>query len=348
MSYTIGSDAFIRAFNKDIELERFFSTGADMSAMLDFEKSLARAQSMAGLIPHDHGALIASVLDNFEPNLEQLHKEFARDGVVPPSFVRQISQILPSEIKQSFHLGVTSQDLIDTSLMIRLRRCLACYDNRIRALDERLSALALKHAGARVLQARTRMQNALPISVPEKIMSWRSQLSNLMKAMPTTFPLQLGGPEGAARKFGQAYQDVQAAMAQELGLDVPQHHWQTDRSTVMIIAFWCSQVASVAGKIAQDILFMVQTDVGEVTLESGGASSAMPHKKNPVLPEIIVAQARYCHAQMGGLNTASIHENERSGSAWTLEWMLLPSLVIVAGCTLTHMDNVIASLAFRD
>ena len=101
------------------------------------------------------------------------------------------------------------------------------------------------------------------------------------------------------------------------------------------------------GKIATDVLIMVQSDVQEVELDGGGASSAMAHKQNPIIAEMIVAQARYCHAQMGGLHTASIHENERSGAAWTLEWMLLPPLVIALGSAIENTIKMTGALTFK-
>lgn len=347
MSYTVGSDAFLSAFNKDAELEALFSIDADLSAMLDFERCLATAQSDAGLILNDHEKSILTALQQFDPDLDSIQESFAQDGVSPPSLIKQIRGSLQADVQQYFHFGATSQDLIDTSLMIRLKRCVSILENRVVTLDDKLASITQDQSDERVLQARTRMQNALPISIPEKIAGWRAQLSDLLNSKPEVFPLQLGGPEGAARKFAGAYQEVVTAMASELKLDAPNHHWQTNRQPVTTIAFWCCQVASVVGKLATDILIMVQTDVGEVGLSGGGSSSAMAHKKNPVLAEIVVAQSRYCQIQMNGLNFASIHENERSGSAWTLEWMLLPPLVIMTGCTAVHMSKIIDGLTFK-
>jgi len=98
------------------------------------------------------------------------------------------------------------------------------------------------------------------------------------------------------------------------------------------------------GKIAQDVLVMVQNEVGEASLTDGGSSSVMEHKKNPVLAEVILAQTRYCHTQMNGINTASIHENERSGVAWTLEWMLVPVLLITSANTVMNTKDLIENI----
>ncbi|MGY8843083.1 MAG: lyase family protein, partial [Burkholderiales bacterium] len=254
---------------------------------------------------------------------------------------------LNDECKTNFHYGVTSQDLIDTSLMIRMRDSVAIVSQNLQNLNLKLKELASSHSNERVLMARTRMQNALPISVPEKIGNWRSQIEVLLASTPKIFLLQLGGPEGAARKFGASHHDISNDMASTLGLTAAKHVWHTDRQQVTNICFWFTQAATVMGKIAQDILSMAQSDVGEVRIEGGGSSSAMKHKKNPVLAEIILAQARYCHTQMSGITTASIHENERSGTAWTLEWMLVPALLITSANTVMNTIELIENIKIK-
>ncbi|MEP3278037.1 MAG: lyase family protein [Stappiaceae bacterium] len=348
MSYSLGSDAMLNLFTDDSIMGEQFSFSADLSAMIDFERALARAEGSAGLISSDHAGRIAEALDAFEPDYEALRAGFLKDGAAPPSLVAQIRQALDPDIRSSFHFGGTSQDLMDTSLMVRLKRCVALSTTRLKALDDRLALLADCYSDELKLQARTRMQIALPISVREKIRNWRTPISRLSTTKPTSFPLQLGGPEGEARKLGAHYAEIAGAMAEMLGLDAPENHWQTDRQPLMGIAFWFSQIASAMGKIGQDVLFMCQSEVGEARLAGGGSSSAMPHKQNPVRAEIVVALARYCQTQMNGLNTASIHENERSGTAWTLEWMLLPALVVATGSILSNTTEMLDGLTFAE
>lgn len=348
MSYTFGPEALISLLFSDSQIEPLFSQAADVSAMLAFEKALAVAQSKCNLIPALHGQKIADCVDAFEPEMDALKIAFQRDGVVPPSLVAQIRTQLDEALHASFHFGTTSQDLVDTSLMIRLKKAVAIVADRLCVLDRSLATLSNAHSDDLVLVGRTRSQNALPISIPEKIGNWRAQIASAQTAIPQFFPIQLGGPEGAARKFGESYQEVLQDMANMLDLDPANHHWHTDRLPINNIAFWLSQTANVMGKIGQDILMMAQSDVAEVRLAGGGSSSAMPHKQNPVAAEVLVAKARYCQAQMNGLNTAAIHENERSGTAWTLEWMLLPPLVVAAAGAVSNANDLIENLTFVD
>ena len=344
MSYAIGSDNLMLVFSQDKNVQECFSVKSDMAAMIAFEKALTSALARCDVISLKDAQEIINVLENFEPDMDQIQIEFKRDAVVPPVLVKQIRKKLNDEYQAGFHHGTTSQDLIDTSLMMRMKDSVAIVSRNLKILELKLKELAASHSDERILTARTRMQNALPISVPEKIGNWRSQIESLLISMPQTFLLQLGGPEGAAREYGANYHDISSTMASILELTPPKHAWHTDRQQLTSICFWFTQVATAMGKISQDLLFMAQSDVAEVRLEGGGSSSAMKHKKNPVLAEVILAQAQYCHTQMSGLNTASIHENERSGTAWTLEWMLVPSLLITSANTVVNTTELIGHI----
>ena len=100
-----------------------------------------------------------------------------------------------------------------------------------------------------------------------------------------------------------------------------------------------------SGKIGQDVALMVQNEVAEARLATGGGSSAMPHKSNPVPAEILVALARFNAGSLGTLHQALVHENERSGAAWTLEWMVLPPMVVTAAAGLRHARFLVDNLS---
>ena len=347
MSYAIGPGHFMTVFSREESIQELFSVQSDVLAMIAFERALALALGRFELISSKSATRIVGVLDDFRPDMEDLRTGFKRDGVASPNLVNQIRNQLNDEDKSNFHYGTTSQDLTDTSLMMRMRDGVASMSQNIKLLNLKLEGLATSYSGERVLMARTRMQNALPISVPEKLGNWCAQLEGLISTMPQKFLLQLGGGEGAARKFGASYDDITSDMASTLDLTAAKHVWHTDRQSVTNICFWFSQVSTVMGKIAQDVLFMAQTDIGEARIEGGGFSSAMPHKKNPVLAEIILAQTHYCHTQMSGLNRASIHENERSGAAWTLEWLLVPAILVTSADIVMNTQEMIEKLIFN-
>jgi 3-carboxy-cis,cis-muconate cycloisomerase len=187
--------------------------------------------------------------------------------------------------------------------------------------------------GTRTLQGRTRMQQALPITGADRIGAWRDLVQEVRHAPGAlAFPLQLGGPVGTLSQFGEKGLLVRAALAARLGLQ-DRNAWHSNRLAVVHLGNACSHVSGALGKIGADITLMAQNEVAEIRLSGGGGSSAMPHKQNPVGAEVLVALARYSASQIGALHQSLVHENERSGAAWTLEFMVLPQMFVTAGAS---------------
>jgi 3-carboxy-cis,cis-muconate cycloisomerase len=136
-------------------------------------------------------------------------------------------------------------------------------------------------------------------------------------------------------------------LAKTLGLGVASRSWHTARDGLAEFASWLSLVSGTLGKIGQDVAMMAQNEIGETVLAGGGKSSAMHHKSNPVQAELLVALARFNATQLSGLHQALIHEQERSGAAWTLEWMVLPGMVSACGASIIHASNMLNALALK-
>jgi 3-carboxy-cis,cis-muconate cycloisomerase len=146
------------------------------------------------------------------------------------------------------------------------------------------------------------------------------------------FPLQFGGAAGTLEKLGGKAAAVRGSLAQELGLaDLPQ--WQSQRAFIAEFAGLLSLVTGSLGKFGQDIALMAQAS-DEIALSGGGSSSAMAHKQNPVAAETLVALARFNATQISAIHQSMVHEQERSGAAWTLEWLVLPQMVVATGAAL--------------
>lgn len=152
--------------------------------------------------------------------------------------------------------------------------------------------------------------------------------------------LQLGGAVGTAHVFGEDRDDIARHMAKQLGL---KHDptWHTDRSAVIEFAGQISAITGSLGKIGQDIALMAQQGVDEIVISGGGGSSAMPHKSNPVLAELLVTLARFNATQVSGMHQALVHEQERSGAAWMLEWMILPQMTAATGRALSTCSTLL-------
>lgn len=326
----------------DTEIAAHFSAAAEIETMLAFETALARSEAEAGLIPAGAGDRIAETSRHFSPDMPALREAVARDGVVVPELVRQLRRAVDDEDGGHLHFGATSQDVIDTSLMIRLSRIRAVLQVRLQKLVSDMRHLQALH-GANRLMGRTRMQAAITITVSDRLDAWIAPLERHLASLPEcAFPVQFGGATGTLDKLGDKAAAVRSRLAEALGLaDRPQ--WQSQRDTIATFAGLLSLITGALGKIGQDVALMAQ-DGGEIALSGGGTSSAMAHKQNPVQAEILVTLARFNATQLSGMHHALIHEQERSGSAWSLEWLLLPQMAVATGAALRLCTSLTGSI----
>ena len=335
MSVSAFSHPYLGGLLGDEETGRYFTAEAEVAAMLAFERARADAQAKAGLIPVAAAERIAHACGAFQPDMAGLRAATGRDGVVVPEFVRQLKQSIGPDAGKHIHFGATSQDVIDTALMLRVKQVCSLFLARLGELDADFRELDASF-GHRPLMAYTRMQAAIPITVSDRIRAWREPLERhrerLERVQASSLAIQLGGAAGTLDKLGDRGAAVRLAVATELGL-VAAPQWQSQRDRIAEFASLLSLVSGSLGKFGQDIALLAQ--VGEeVELSGGGGSSAMAHKQNPVAAEALVALARFNATQVSGLHQSLVHEQERSGSAWTHEWMLLPPMILATGASL--------------
>ncbi|MCO5733250.1 3-carboxy-cis,cis-muconate cycloisomerase [Rhizobium sp. SSA_523] len=345
MSLSPFEHPFLSGLLGDEETASQFHASADLRCMLQFEGALARAQAQAGMIPADAAGRIAAVAAQFSPDMAELRQGVAQDGVVIPDLVRQLRKAVQPEDAALVHLGATSQDVIDSSLMMRLTAVLRLHATRLDRLVTAFESLRTLH-GQRQLMGHTRMQAAIPITAGDRIESWTAPLlrhrGRLRACLEQGLPLQFGGAAGTLDKLGDKADEVRAALAGHLGL-ANMHQWQNQRDHLVEVANLFCLISDSLGKFGQDIALMAQMQ-DELVLSGGGGSSAMPHKQNPVGAEILVTLARYNATQISGMHHAMVHEQERSGAAWTLEWMLLPSIAVTAGTALITAEALVGKI----
>ncbi len=298
----------------DEEVAALIGFDAETAAMAAFWSALAAAEAEHGIIPAEAAPAIAAALARFTPDIPRLREATARDGVVVPGLVRQLREAVGAPHEEHMHVGATSQDVVDTALVLRLKPVLGVLDGRLRDIGSLLDGLASRFGG-RSLMGRTRMQAAIPITVRDRLESWSAPLARhrarLAALAPGLLVVQLGGAAGTLDRLGDKGAAVRRSLADRLQLkDAPQWHSQRDRPAEL--AFWLSSVTGSLGKLGQDVALMA-CDGGELSLSGGGGSSAMPHKQNPVAAEMLVALARFNAVLVSGMQQALIHENERSG-----------------------------------
>lgn len=316
------------------EAGRLFTDTAELRAMLLVEGMLAKVQGEQGIIPEISAAAISRAAMEVQLDPGALAQATGQNGVSVPALVAAFrAEMQAPEHAQYAHWGATSQDIIDTGLMLRLRQALGLVEKDLRALLNRLAQMAEAHAET-PMAARTYGQHATPTSFGAVVASWGAPLLDLLAELPelrrSCLLVSLSGAAGTSSALGPQAAETRAKLANLLNLTDPARSWHTDRTPVLRIADWCSRVGLALGKLGEDVTELVQSDISEVTLGGGGSSSTMPQKQNPVGPSVLVALARQTSGLMPVLHGAAMHRHQRDGAAWFTEWMCLPQIVLGA------------------
>ena len=341
MSLSPFEHPFLSGLFGDSEIVELFSARADIDAMIRFETALAQAQAGAGVIEADAADAIVSRLSDFAADTTSLRHGVAKDGVVVPELVRQMRAAVAGTAAEKLHFGATSQDVIDTSLMLRLKAAAEIIAARLGRLIDTLGDIAARD-GSNPLTGYTRMQAAIAITVGDRVASWINPLERHLVRIDTFlqhgFAVQFGGAAGTLEKLGDNAGTVRADLAKRLGLsDKPQ--WHSQRDGIAELANLLSLVTGTLGKFGQDIALLAEVGA-EIRMSGGGGSSAMPHKQNPVNAETLVTLARFNAVQISALHQSLVHEQERSGAGWMLEWLSLPQMVTATGSSLLIAERL--------
>ncbi|MGH6946180.1 MAG: 3-carboxy-cis,cis-muconate cycloisomerase [Kiloniellales bacterium] len=338
---------FLSGLFGDKEVAALLSAEAEIRAMLEFEAALAEAEGKVGVIPKSAAARIAKTARSLSVDPRRLASGVARDGVVVPTFVARLREAVGGEAASFVHWGATSQDVIDTALVLNLRKALDLLDKRITDVAKRLAMLAARHRKTPIA-SRTRGQQAAITSFGLKAAGWLSPLTRQRRRLgelrPRALALSFGGASGNLAALGTKALKVEAALARGLRLPVPPTPWHTQRDGFAEVAGWLVTLTDGLGKLGGDLLLLSQSEVGEVRLASGGSSSTLPNKANPVAAETLVTLARYNAAQVAGVHHAALQEHERGGTGWQLEWLILPAMAVAAGAALRHAEKAISGL----
>ncbi|WP_306257447.1 3-carboxy-cis,cis-muconate cycloisomerase [Pararhizobium sp. IMCC21322] len=320
-----------------------FSGEAFLAHFCQFEIALTDALGAQGLIDNKSASAIIAGCRSFKPDMQKIRTETVIDGLAVPAFVRELKTHIGDPNQTDVHFGATSQDLLDTALALSLKGINKKFALDISALNEFLQSLI--HAyGQNGMMGRTRMQAALPISVSDRVRAWQAPLERhlirLEKIDSAICVLQLGGAVGTNHVFGEKAVAIADDMAASLELGNPAKQWHTERDNLVEYANWLSMVTGTLGKMGQDFCLMAQQGIDDVVLKGGGSSSAMPHKQNPIAAETLVTLARFNAVQVSAMHQALVHEQERSGSAWALEWMILPNMCEATACALKTANRL--------
>jgi 3-carboxy-cis,cis-muconate cycloisomerase len=333
----------------DAEISALLTDEAFVGALVEVEAALARAQAKIGVIPATAAEQISRV-KAADIDITALTKGTIRSGFPIIALVQQIRRQAGEEAEPYVHWGATTQDIMDIASVLQMRAASELFKPAILNIIRRLSELAQRHRTT-VMAGRTHGQQALPITFGLKVASWIAPMlrhvERLDEILPRLLVIQFGGAAGTLAALGDKGLAVTEALADELKLAVPVMSWHAQRDSLVEFGGWLSLVTGCLGKMAQDVILLAQTEVGEAA-ESGeqgrGGSSTMPQKNNPITSELMLAAARTNASLLSALHHAQIQEHERATHGWQVEWLTLPQMMILTGGALKHALDLAQNL----
>jgi 3-carboxy-cis,cis-muconate cycloisomerase len=304
--------------------------GALLGALLEVEAALARAWARDGAIPQEAADAIVAACRPGAFDADALGVEAARHAQPVVGLVAALCAAVGAPWAVHVHHGATSQDVMDTALMLLARRALGPLLADLRAAADSAARLAATHAGDPAL-GRTLLQPALATTFGLKAAAWMAGLdaaaAGLVRVRDEVLAVQLGGPVGASDAPA-----VVEALARELQLAAPVLAWHGDRRRPAELAGALGVAAGALGKVARDVSLLAQGEVAEVREGgAGGGSSSMAHKRNPVAAVSTLACAARVPGLVGSLLGFMVGEHERAAGAWQAEWEPLLELLALTG-----------------
>ncbi|SDI44883.1 3-carboxy-cis,cis-muconate cycloisomerase [Pseudomonas panipatensis] len=330
-----------------------FCDRARVQGMLDFEAALARAEARVGVIPTSAVAPIEAACRAEYYDFAALAQAICSAGNSAIPLAKALGKRIAArdaEAERYVHLGATSQDAMDSGLILQLRGAVALLEADLQRLTEALARQAWNHIDT-PMAGRTWLQHATPVTLGMKIAGWLGALTRhrqrLAELKPRLLVLQFGGASGSLAALGDQGLAVAEALAGELQLHLPEQPWHTQRDRLAEFAAWLGLLAGSLGKFGRDLSLLMQTEAGEVfepAAPGKGGSSTMPHKRNPVGAAVLIGAATRAPGLVSTMLSAMPQEHERSLGLWHAEWDTLPELCCLVSGALQQALAIVPEL----
>jgi 3-carboxy-cis,cis-muconate cycloisomerase len=337
----------------DKELARCLSRGAYVHAWIRVEQALIEAQSDAGVIPPDRAREVVLALEKAQIDISVLDQRTRTVGYPILPLIEQLSAS-SDVVAQYVHWGATTQDIMDTGLVLVLRACLRRIRQLVVSTGNTLAELAEAHRGS-LMSARTHARPAVPTTFGAKLAVWLDEfgrhLDRLDALEARLYVVSLHGAGGTSAALGPAASAIRAGVASRLGLSSSEVPWHSSRDVIAEAGFVLAAMATTSGRIAREIVDLSRPEIGEVSEEYSdhrGASSTMPNKANPISSETAVGFSHLASSTLPALLEAMRVEHERSAGEWQIEWDALPTLIAYTGGALLHLGAAISGLVVHE
>ena len=331
------------------ELRHLLGERALVERYLQVEATLAQAQADAGLIPAEAATAIAQVTVA-DLDFNALADRMAIVGYPVVGLVEQIASVVPDGLGQFAHWGATTQDIMDTALVLQIQASLDEINMDLIMLVRALHNLAEKYRDTPVA-GRSQMQQAVPITFGYRVAGWLSPLlrhiERLSELRPRVEVVQFGGAVGTLASVAPLGLEVRARMAELLSLGNPSVSWHSGRDRIVEVVAWAAQLASSVAKIGNDVALSAQTELGELAegrVAGGGTSSTMPQKRNPILSQQLMRAGRLTRSYLDLVLDGAMADHDRATAAWALEWNSVAPAVAVAGGAVEAAHRLIEGL----
>jgi 3-carboxy-cis,cis-muconate cycloisomerase len=318
-------------------MREVFSDFNLISRYAEVEVALAKAEARCGVIPAEAALEIAKRTDVSALDFDLLRRETDIVGYPILPLVHQMVKQC-GEAGRYVHWGATTQDIMDTAVILQVRAGLEIIEKDIAELRGILAGLSKRYRDT-PMAGRTHLQQALPVTFGYKtaiyLAMFDRHVERLAQLKPRVLVGQFAGAAGTLASLGTKGFEVQQALCEELGLGVPVSTWHVARDGLAEVMNFFGLVTGSLGKIALDIMMMASTEFGEVYepfVKGRGASSTMPQKRNPISSELMLAAAKGVRQHAGLMLDAMVQDFERATGPWHAEWMAIPeSFVLTAG-----------------
>jgi 3-carboxy-cis,cis-muconate cycloisomerase len=330
-------------------VERLADDQAFLDAMVATEAALAQACAENGIIDRASADVVVTACGELKPNPHDLALRATAGGNPVIPLVADLRERVAADHPDAagaVHHGATSQDIVDTALMLLARRALEQTATDLRDAADHTARLTDDHRGTPAC-ARTLGQQAMPTTFGLRAAGWLTGIIEAIErveSVASALPVQLGGPVGTTTAYGDRGPDVVAALAARLGLVAPLAPWHTRRTPVVDIGHATVVATGALGKVATDVVVLSQSEAGEVAEASGGGSSSMAHKANPAQSVLIASAARQVPALVAVLGASMAAEQERATGAWHAEWEPLRQALRLSGAAAHRGAALLAGL----
>ncbi|WP_437615714.1 class-II fumarase/aspartase family protein [Erwinia sp. V71] len=352
MSSTVYDSLLFRNMFATERMRAVFSDKALIERYIEAEVALAQAEARCGVIPASAAADIAAKSRYEALDLDEMKHQTEIVGYPILPLVEQLS-VICGEAGRYVHWGATTQDIMDTAVVLQIRAALDIVEQDIRNVRSVLAKLAAEHRDT-PMAGRTHLQHALPITFGYKCAVWLSMFDRhaerLQQLRPRVEIGQFAGAAGTLASLGDHGLAVQDAMMKELGLGVPQATWHVARDGFAETLNFLGLVTGSLGKVALDIMMMMTSELGEAYepfVKGRGASSTMPQKRNPISCEIIYAAAKGVRQHAGLMLDAMIQDFERSTGPWQAEWVAIPEAFMLSSAALEQAVYMLNGLEVK-